>query len=164
MLNSNGFLNSIIIFSMLFVTLSGCTTSNFGRLELNKWGQIVMSPVKIKHSFENYRVLPNHKYYYYGTSSAPSVIVGIDDNYELNLTMWVKIDTESDDFRRLIDIVSVQAMGSTFEPWGFRILDRQGNYVGVWYSALRATTVEINDNRQIVNFGPSIVVRGEEHR
>ena len=141
---------------MILLAFAACSTSNFGRLESDK---------EIKQSFESYRVLPNHKYYYRGVSSKPTVIVGIEENYELNLKMWVKIDTESDNFRRLIDIVSLQGMGNNIEPWGFRILDKTGNYVGVWYSALRAAAVDINDNRQIVNLQPStMVVRGEHQR
>jgi hypothetical protein len=147
---------SIILFPMFFFALSACSVSNYGRLESDK---------ELKHSFESYQVLPNHKYYYRGVSSKPTVIVGIEENYELNLKMWVNIDTESDNYRRLINIVSLQGMGSNVEPWGFRILDKTGNYVGVWYSALRAAAVDVNDNRQIVNLQPStMVVRGEHQR
>ena len=145
----------VISFIMILFALGGCSTSKFGRLEWDK---------EVKQSFESYQVLPNHKYYYWGVSSSPRAIVGIEETYELNLTMYPPIDTESDDYRRLIDIVSFQGMGNTVEPWGFRILDKTGNYVGVWYSAVRATSVDINDNRQIVRFGPSLVVRGEDHR
>ena len=140
----------VISFIMILFVLGGCSTSKFGTLESDK---------EVKRSFESYQVLPNHKYYYWGTSSAPRAIVGIDDNYELNLTMWVKIDTESDNYRKMIDILSASTTGFVEEPWGFRILDREGNYVGVWYSVVKATSVDINDNRQIVRFGPAIVAR-----
>ena len=80
--------------------LSGCSTSKFGRLEWDK---------EVKRSFESYQVLPNHKYYYWGVSSSPIAIVGIEETYELNLTMYTQIDTESDDYRRLIDNVSLRA-------------------------------------------------------
>ena len=150
----------IIIITLFFVTtfaIGGCAApKKFGRLESDK---------AIKQSFESYQVLPDHNYYYRGVSSRPTVIVGIEETYELDLKMWVEIDTESDNFRRLIDIVSLQGMGNTVEPWGFRILDSKGNYAGVWYSALRAAAVDINDNRQIVNLQPStMVVRGEHQR
>ena len=69
--------------------------------------------------------------------------------------MWQQIDAESEDFRRLIDIVSLQGAGNNIQPWGFDILDKDGNYVGVWYSAIRAAAVEVNENRQIVNLQPS---------
>ena len=155
MVKVNRFAVPVISFILISFVLGGCSTSQFGRLEWDK---------EVKRSFESYQVLPNHKYYYWGVSSSPGAILGIEETYELNLTMYTQIDTESDDFRRLIDIVSIQGMGNPAEPWGFRILDKTGNYVGVWYSAVRATSVDINDNRQIVRFGPSLVVRGEDHR
>jgi len=156
MLNKRRFFIPVILFSMILLTLSGCSMSKYGKLE-SEW--------EIKQSFEAYQILPNHKYYFRGASSKPTVIVGINDNYELNLKMWLQIDTESDNFRRLIDIVSLQGMGNQVQPWGFRILDNEGNAVGVWYSSLRAAAVEVNENRQIVNLQPSrTVVVGEQRR
>ena len=130
--------------------------SKYGKLESDR---------EIKQNFEAYQILPNHKYYYRGAPSKPTVIVGIHNDYELSLKMWVQIDPKSDDFRRVINIVSLQGMGNTVESWGFRIIDDTGNYVGVWYSSLRAAAVEVNENRQIVNLQPSrTVVVGEQQR
>jgi hypothetical protein len=72
--------------------------------------------------------------------------------------MWVQINPESEDFRIIIDRVSLQGMGRTYEPWGFRILDAAGNDVGVWYSAISTAAVQINENRQITNLQPSRTV------
>jgi len=134
---------------MIVLALSGCTMSKFGKLESNR---------DITQSFETYQVLPKHKYYYRGASSKPTVIVGINDTYELNLPMWLPIDTDSDNFRRLIDIVSLQGMGNNITPWGFNIIDHNGDYVGVWYSAIRNAAVEIDENRQIINLRPGTMV------
>ena len=144
-LNKRRFFTALTLFSMVLTALSGCTMSNYGKLK---------STPEVKQSFETYQILPNHKYYYRGVKSRPTVIVGINKNYELNLKMWVQIDPESEDFRMIIDRVSLQGMGGAYEPWGFRILDAAGNDVGVWYSAIRAAAVEINENRQIVNLSP----------
>jgi hypothetical protein len=46
-------------------------------------------------------------------------------------------------------------MSSTIEPWGFNILDKDGNYVGVWYSAISGAAVVIDENHQITNLQPS---------
>jgi hypothetical protein len=54
----------------------------------------------------------------------------------------------------LIDRVSLQGTGSTAQPWGFTILDHSGKAVGVWYSAIRAAAVEVNENGKIVNLAP----------
>ena len=143
------FINSTILFSLILLTFSGCTASNYGKLRSNK---------EATKSFESYQALPNHKYFYRGPKSKPTVIVGIHDNYELNLKLWVQIDTESEDFRKLIDIVSLQGMSVAVAPWGFNILDKDDNYVGVWYSAISGAAVVINENRQITNLQPSRTV------
>jgi hypothetical protein len=49
-------------------------------------------------------------------------------------------------------------MGTTIEPWEFKIIDDAGNYVGVWYSAIPAAAVKVNENHQIVNLQPSRTV------
>ena len=138
---------AVIILSYIALTVfGGCTMSNYGKLK---------STPEVKQSFETYQVLPNHKYYFRGVKSKPSVIVGINENYELNLKLWVPVDPNSEDFRIIIDRVSLQGMGRAYEPWGFRILDPDGNDVGVWYSAISNAAVQINENRQITNLQPS---------
>jgi hypothetical protein len=116
-------------------------------------GKLKSTP-EVTRAFEAYQSLPGHKYYYKGTYSQPVVIVGINENYELNSKLWVGIDPESKDFRILIDKVSLQGSGTTTEPWGLTILDKSGRDVGVWYSAIRAAAVDINENGQIVNLSP----------
>jgi hypothetical protein len=66
----------------------------------------------------------------------------------------VGIDPKSKDFRTLIDRISLQGSGSTTQPWGFTILDKSGNNVGVWYSAISAAAVEIDETGRIVNLSP----------
>jgi len=144
--NRRKIFTALTLFSMILTALSGCAISNYGQLKSNP---------EVKQSFESYQILPNHKYYYRGVKNRPTVIVGINENYELNLKMWVQIDPESEDFRIIIDRVSLQGIGTTAEPWGFNIIDHAGNYVGVWYSAIRAAAVKVNENRQIVNLQPS---------
>lgn len=143
---------AVVLFFMFLTALGGCAMSNYGRLESNS---------DIRRAFETYQIMPDHTYYYRGTFSRPFVIVGINKNFELNSKLWVEIDPQSKDFRTLIDRVSLQGSGSTTRPWGLRILDHSGSAVGVWYSAIRAATVEVNENGQIVNLSPlRIVTRG----
>jgi hypothetical protein len=143
---------AVVLFFMFLTALGGCAMSNYGRLESNS---------DIRRAFETYQIMPDHSYYYRGTFSRPFVIVGINKNFELNSKLWVEIDPQSKDFRTLIDRVSLQGSGSTTRPWGLRILDHSGSAVGVWYSAIRAATVEVNENGQIVNLSPlRMVTRG----
>jgi hypothetical protein len=144
-LNKGKLSTAIIICFIILITLSGCSMSNYGQLKSNK---------EATQAFESYQILPDHKYYYRGTYSRPIAVVGIKENFELNSKLWVEIDLKSKDFRTLIDKVSLQGSGSTTHPWGFTILDHSGRDVGVWYSAIRAAAVEINENGQIVNLSP----------
>jgi hypothetical protein len=143
---------AIILFFMVLTALSGCSMSNYGKLKSNP---------EVTRAFEAYQIIPDHKYYYRGTHSRPFVIVGINENYALNSKLWVAIDPQSKDFHTLIDRISLQGSGSTTQPWGFTILDNSGSDVGVWYSAIRAAAVEINENGQIANLSPlRTVTRG----
>ena len=130
---------------MLVTAFIGCAGGNNGKLKPDK---------QVLDTFLSYQMLPDHKYYYRGVASSPSVIAGINQNYEMNLKMWTAIDPDAGDFKTLVDRISFQGMGNNAEPWGLNILDHQGNQVGVWYSALRGAAIEVNENRQITNLIP----------
>ena len=142
---------------ILVVALGSCTTGNFGRLQSDR---------EITQAFKTLTILPDHKYYYRGTFSSPTVIVGINENFTLNLTLWVAVDPQSEDFKTLVDRVSLQGMlgGSTVQPWGFKILDQTGNTVGIWYSALRSAAVQVNENNEIVNLAPTGIITRRNQR
>jgi hypothetical protein len=148
-----------LVFFLTFATLlavSGCSLENYGKLK---------SEPEVTQAFEAYQILPEHKYYYWGTSSRPVAIAGINENYTLSSRLWLPIDPESEEFRTMIDRVSLQGSGSTTQPWGFSILDKSGNDVGVWYSAIRAAAVEIDDGGRIVNLSPiRAVTQGNQKR
>ena len=135
----------IILFFMFLSALGGCAMSNYGKLE---------SSPEITRAFESYQTIPEHTYYYRGTFSRPFAVVGINKNYELKSKLWVEVDPQSKDFRTLIDRVSLQGTGGSTRPWGFIILDHSGSEVGVWFSAIRAAAVEVDENGQIVNLAP----------
>jgi hypothetical protein len=140
----------IILFFMALTALSGCAMSNYGKLE---------SSPDITRAFEAYQIMPDHTYYYRGTFSNPFIIAGIDKNFDLNSKLWVEIDTQSQDFRTLIDRISLQGTGRAITPVGFNILDHSGRNIGVWYSAIRAAAIEVNENGQIVNLAPIRIVK-----
>ena len=154
-LNKGKLSTAIIICFIILIILSGCSMSNYGQLKSNK---------EATQAFESYQILPDHKYYYRGTYSRPIAVVGIKEDYVLNSKLWVEIDPKTKDFRTLIDRVSLQGSGSTTNPWGFTILDHSGRDVGVWYSAIRAAAVEINENGQIVNLSPLRTVSNGNQR
>jgi hypothetical protein len=145
----------IFLFSIMFA-FSGCSMSNYGKLK---------SAPEVTQAFEAHRILPGHKYYYWGTNSRPVAIAGINESYTLNSKLWLPIEPKSEDFRTLIDRVSLQGSGSSTQPWGFNILDKSGNDVGVWYSAIRAAAVETDEGGRIITLSPiRAVTQGNQKR
>ena len=143
------------LFLMLLTALTGCASGKYGTLKPDK---------QVLNAFQGYQMLQDHKYYYRGVASRPEVIAGINQGYQMKLKMWTAINLESGDFKTLVERVSLQGLGSNVEPWGMVILDHQGNRIGVWYSAARAATVEVNENRQIINLAPiRFAAIGEQH-
>lgn len=141
---------------ILLAALIGCAASNYGRLTSNP---------DVTQAFQNHQVLPNHTYYYRGSHSRPFVVAGIQKDFVLDSPLWVEIDTQSKDFRTLIDRVSLQGTGNTVQPWGFTIIDSTGREIGVWYSAIRAAAIDVDENGRIVNLAPiGAVTRGNQGR
>ena len=131
---------------ILMIALSGCAGANYGKLESRK---------SVGQAFQSNQILPNHKYYFAGVYSKPTVIFGINQNYELTDRMWTEIDPKSDDFSVIID--RVMLYGTTdyvSQAWGFVILDPEGKEAGVWYSAIRSAAVRVNEKGQIDQLSP----------
>jgi len=139
----------------ILAALSGCGVADYGKLKSNP---------EVAKDFQAYKPLPAHKYYYRGTQSRPSVVAGISENYVLSSKLWVEIDPGSEQFRTIVDRVSLQDVGGRINPWGFTILDNAGNYVGVWYSASGAAAVEIDATGRIVNLSPQTTVTKGDQR
>ena len=136
--------------------LVGCTASNYGRLN---------SDIQVAEAFQNHQVLPDHTYYYRGSHSRPVVVAGILNDFVLDSPLWVEINPKSKDFRTLIDRVSLQGMDGNVQSWGFTIIDGYGRQVGVWYSAIRAAAVDVDENGRIINLSPiRVVTRGDQGR
>jgi hypothetical protein len=145
---------AIISFTLMLTAVSGCSTANYGQLKSN---------MQVTQAFQSYQILPNYKYFYRGTYSRPIAIAGIRPEFELNSKLWVEIDLKSKDFKALIDKVALQGSGGTTQPWGFNISDHSGRDAGVWYSAIRAAVVDVQENGQIVNLSPiGFVTRGNQ--
>ena len=138
----------------LAAVLLSCAGGKYGHLKPTS---------QVKEAFEAYQAFPGYNYYYWGTYSQPVVIAGIKQDYRLVSKMWLPVDPQSKDFRTLIDKVSLQGMGGTVEPWGFTIIDEKGQTIGIWYSAVRAAAVSVDEASHVVSISPTrMVTIGEQ--
>ena len=103
---------------------------------------------EVQQAFESNQVPKEYKYYYYGFDTRPYVIFGIEPKYEMNSNMWREATPDTDDFKEMVRWIW-EDYG--YYKFGADILDPQGKKVGVFYSAIRETSLKfVNDNQIMV--------------
>jgi hypothetical protein len=124
------------------MVLSGCGTSNNGRLQKSREASQI---------FKNNQVLPDYTYYYSGYQRIPYGIIGIDNTYTLRSNQWKPIELNP---TLLNQLKFRMAHVYSLDPRGSWILDPEGNRVGIWYSSQNQTRIRILKDNQIVVLTP----------
>ena len=100
---------------------------------------------EVQQAFESNQVPKEFKYYYYGFDTRPYVIFGIEPKYEMNSNMWREVMPDTAEFKEMTRWIWEDY---NYYKFGADILDPQGKKVGVFYSAIRETSVKfVNDNQ-----------------
>ena len=120
----------------------GLPSFKYGRLKRNR---------DVNQSFENYKILPDHKYYTSGRADIPHAIIGIQNNYKLRPGLWQEINLTRPLLRGWVSQMD-NIYG--YPPYGSVILDDNGKRIGVWYSSKQWTTVIIEENNEIAVLAP----------
>jgi hypothetical protein len=135
----------IILMIVTLSTFNGCA-SNYGSLRKNG---------DVNRIFKDYQVLADYNYYYSGPKGRPDAIMGIHRTYTLQTTQWTQIDLTGDQLKKWVQwFDSNYGANTTYYPYGFQILDHNGNSVGIWYSIWNHTTVEVKEGNRLVVFPP----------
>jgi len=138
----------LIVTCILFVVqaaFTGCSGS-YGRLKPS---------LEVDKMFEEHKVLADHSYYYSGSDVKPNAIIGIDNNYTLNSTLWKPVDLTSEQLKKWIDNMT-HLRGYSITNYGSLILDPAGKRLGVWYSRWNVTTVKMESDKSIVVSTPTM--------
>jgi hypothetical protein len=118
----------------IVVLLAGCA-ANYGSLKRDP---------EVQQDFESQRVPPDYKYYYYGFSTRPYVVFGIEPTYKMNSRLWKEAAPDTAEFKEMIRWIW-EDYG--YYKFGADILDPTGKKVGVMYTAINETSVKFgNDN------------------
>jgi hypothetical protein len=130
------------------VLIGGCAGSgNYGRLQRSR---------EVDQIFRDYRVLPDHKYYYTGPAGRPDAIMGIRNEYTLETTQWTQFSPPDDTtLKKAVDSINFYHHAGVHNyPYGFFILDPAGHRLGIWYSIWDWTTVIVKGDNRIEVFPP----------
>jgi hypothetical protein len=114
--------------------------------------------------FQNYQVLPDHRYYTTGGYDAPDAILAVNSDYILDNSgsLWVPIpNVDQAQMKKWIDTIAPeQNYRGTNSYFAAYILDANGKRVGAWYSVDPNATVKFLDGNKIVvntpNSGPDL--------
>ena len=140
---------AVIAFSLFLPVLCGAIDIDLPGLSL-QYGKLERSS-EITKIFQTHRVLPNHNYYYSGWGSVPYAIIAIDNQYKLRKGLWKKIDATVPLLRNWVREMD---MIYGYPPSGSRILDHNGQQLGVWYSSKQWTTIIIEEKNEIAVLAP----------
>ena len=137
------FISGVIALTLLAL-LSGCL-QNYGGLRRD---------LAVRESFESYNVPPEFKYYYFGTPSYPTALIGISRDLTLKSRLWREVDPNTERFRHMVFWVWPDMRTERWGPRGSNILDPEGNKVGIWYSYRFYAAVKFSEDRKTIEVMP----------
>lgn len=135
-----GCITSTLIFIGLF-HLFGCTSANSGYLKRS--GEVAQA-------FEAYHVFPAHRYYYLNQENNPFAVAALQNPFTIRDNLWTEFDPKSDKLKKVVELVKRFPVNYSY-PYGSYLLDRQQNQVGYWYSSLRMTGINVDNELKKVS-------------
>jgi hypothetical protein len=128
----------------MVVLLAGC-----GGMALQKWAMF-KSNDDVKKGFESYTLNPAYTYYYSGPDAHPIAILGVKKDLILEpADLWKPIKSP-EQLKEAVVGMEYYLRGLNHYAWGFDIIDRQNNKIGIWYSIPLATTTTLEKGNGVV--------------
>jgi len=116
----------IVIGMVLFSTIFGCVSGNYGNIGASS---------DVTETFQSYKVLPDHRYYFSGPEAQPFYIIGIQKSYALQSKLWKPIDLTPQQIDAWINFGRMN-VENRMHTYGANIVGPAGEQIGVWYSVL----------------------------
>ena len=133
-----------IAVGLLVITLlTGCL-QNYGRLKRDP---------QIQRDFETYAVPSNYNYYYFGVSSHPWAVMGLDPEYKLKSRLWREVDPNTERFRKMV-YWTWSDLG--YYIYGAHILDPDEQKFGIFYSSVWFAAVKVDRETKTVEVMPHL--------
>ena len=129
---------------LMISLLAGCAANKVAR---ENSGSLKLS-TEVSQVFQTYKVLPQYRYYFAGSDTKPTAIIGIDPNYTLDTAVWqAAVDLTPGQLQNWVQqMLGFQPPARTF---GAYILDGKGQSVGIWYSLDTEVPVAVLPDKRI---------------
>ena len=146
--NKTIFAGAGMLMVSLAMIVSGCNSgpAHFRRM------------VSASETFEQFRIVPGHQYYYFGLPHSPSAMVAIQEGYRLVSPNWTSVDIDK---QTLKDMVArfLNQPGSEYniDPNGAYILNDSGETIGLWYSVWQLPLLRFTGEKEFTISDPMTV-------
>ena len=124
----------MVVIAILFILITGCIKTHFHRSN------------QVADTFEQYQMLADHKYYFFGRKHSPDAIVGILNGWTFQTTKWKVVENE-ETFREIVGrILGIAGIEFNILPNGAYIRNAQGENIGIWFSAWETPVLRFTDD------------------
>lgn len=136
---------SFFLFGCALLVITGCTsTMPTGTWQVEREAQM---------TFETATVLPDHTYYYLGSSGAPTAVIAISNEFDLRTKVWAQVEI-TDKILRGWRQWHTATGTSPCRYYSGVILTPDGRQAGVWYSQNIINTVRMPEPGVLEIFQP----------
>lgn len=128
---------------LVVILLAGCAGPGGAGLDRSQ---------EVLRAFMNGEVMPGHRYYSTGSESAPDAILGIEDSYTLVTERWKEREVTPQSLRQIVGLMNSRFGAPHAGLLGSWVLSDTGERIGIWYSPVGLTVVEmLGENKVKVN-------------
>lgn len=128
----------------------------FGGRIRAKYGSIKPNG-KVTESFESFEVKPDLIYYFSGTETLPTAIIGVDTRFIVDSRLWSRIDLTPEKLKTMVQNMKARVSDHDETLHGFDIIDNEGKYMGEWFSILGIhVVIKMGKENNIAITTPSI--------
>jgi hypothetical protein len=125
---------TVLLAVFMVAVIAGCAAGSGARLDRS--GEVL-------DGFLAGTVLPGYTYYTTGMENNPDAILGIKDGTTLKTERWKKREMTGQLLRQMVGEMNSTYGGVGSGLLGSAVLNDQGEQIGVWYSPIGITTVEM---------------------
>jgi hypothetical protein len=131
---------AVILGLTLPALIGGCAAGSRARLERSQ---------QVYQDFMAGNVLPGHRYYTTGPQSAPDAILGVSDKYTLKSERWTEREFSPQVLKELVGRMNTDFKSPVAGLLGAYVQGPEGQRIGVWYSGVGITTVELLSETEV---------------
>jgi hypothetical protein len=138
------------------LVMAGMLLAGCGAMKYQNWGMFKASD-EARSSFESYTFDPAYNYYSSGPDAHPIAVLGIKKGLQLEpADLWKRVK-KPEQLKDMIAGMESYLRSMNHPAWGFTIVDKNNQQIGIWYSIPKATTAVIEKtDGSIVIYTPDI--------